>query len=129
MAAIFLMLFCALLFLQCMFTQGDAGPYDPACKTMDIVITQKILGVVQGDVLRFEATINNTCSCPQEKIMAYCKGFNTENYPDPAVLAIFPPTCLINQGLPVYFNTPLKFTYTWMSPSHFPLMSSHVLCP
>ncbi|KAL4192007.1 hypothetical protein AMTRI_Chr06g191840 [Amborella trichopoda] len=109
---------------------GDAGPYDSPCKTTDIAITQKIDGVVEGDILRFEATINNTCYCPQEKVMVYCKGFNTKDYPDPVVLEMLDPgTCVINQGLPVYFNKPLKFTYTWMSPSHFPLMSSHVLCP
>ncbi|ERN06290.1 hypothetical protein AMTR_s00016p00222200 [Amborella trichopoda] len=101
-----------------------------SCKTTDIVITQEIVGVVHGDVLQFEVTINNTCYCMQTMVMVYCGGFHTMDYPDPAVFEMLDTwTCIINHGLPVYWNTPLTFRYTWMRPSHFPIMGSDVLCP
>ncbi|KAL4192000.1 hypothetical protein AMTRI_Chr06g191780 [Amborella trichopoda] len=126
MASIFLQLLCALLLVHCIFTQADYPP----CKIRDILITQEIVGVVHGDIPQFEVTINNTCYCDQDGVLVYCAGFETMEEPDPTIFTMVSTSiCLINQGLTIYEGSPLTFRYAWWRPSHFPLITSHVLCP
>ncbi|ONK77858.1 hypothetical protein A4U43_C02F11520 [Asparagus officinalis] len=91
------------------FSRGAFGE----CNISSIKLSQSSTGVLVQGKIEYEVTLSNDCICSQSSLYVSCDGFKTTEPVDPNVFKVEGSRCIINNGLPVFQDNPVKFKYAW----------------
>ncbi|KAL5213223.1 hypothetical protein ABZP36_024070 [Zizania latifolia] len=119
------------LALRCSATQGgDDVAEAAACRKTDLVVRQRATGRVVEGKPEYAVEVANRCRCAQSRVLLRCYGLSSVESVDPrAIRPVDDERCVLHGGRPIRRGAPpVRFTYAWMTPFDFPLVSSQVHC-
>ncbi|KAG8070783.1 hypothetical protein GUJ93_ZPchr0006g44627 [Zizania palustris] len=128
---VFLLLLLLLaLALRCRAIQGGAEAAAAACRATDLVVRQRATGRVVEGKPEYAVEVANRCRCAQSRVLLRCYGLSSVESVDPrAIRPVDDERCVLHGGRPIRRGAPpVRFTYAWMTPFDFPLVSSQVHC-
>ncbi|CAL5032425.1 unnamed protein product [Urochloa decumbens] len=100
------------------------------CRRGDLVVRQRATGRTVEGKPEYAVEVRNACRCAQSRVVLRCYGLSTVEPVDPrAIRAVDGERCLLQGGraLPARGGA-VRFTYAWMTPQDFPLVSSQPHC-
>ncbi|CAL5027833.1 unnamed protein product [Urochloa decumbens] len=100
------------------------------CRRGDLVVRQRATGRTVEGKPEYAVEVRNACRCAQSRVVLRCYGLSTVEPVDPrAIRAVDAERCLLRGGraLPARGGA-VRFTYAWMTPQDFPLLSSQPHC-
>ncbi|CAD6261132.1 unnamed protein product [Miscanthus lutarioriparius] len=100
------------------------------CRRGDLVVRQRATGRVVEGKPEYAVEVRNACRCAQSRVLLRCYGLSSVEAVDPrAIRAVDGERCLLRGGraLPPRGGA-VRFTYAWMTPQDFPLVSAHPHC-
>ncbi|KAJ1270702.1 hypothetical protein BS78_06G072000 [Paspalum vaginatum] len=100
------------------------------CRRGDLVVRQRATGRVVEGKPEYAVEVRNACRCAQSRVLLRCYGLSSVEAVDPrAIRAVDADRCLLRGGraLPARGGR-VRFTYAWMTPQDFPLVSSQPHC-
>ncbi|KAL5207008.1 hypothetical protein ABZP36_031443 [Zizania latifolia] len=126
------LLLLAFAFL-CNATKGGdevAAAAAAACRATDLVVRQRATGRVVEGKPEYAVEVTNRCRCAQSRVLLRCYGLSSVEPVDPrAIRPVDDERCVLHAGRPIRRGAPpVRFTYAWMTPFDFPLVSSQVHC-
>ncbi|XP_006648667.3 protein TAPETUM DETERMINANT 1-like [Oryza brachyantha] len=122
--------FSLLLASVCNATAQGAGEVAAACRATDLVVRQRATGRVVEGKPEYAVEVANRCRCAQSRVLLRCYGLSSVESVDPrAIRPVDDDRCVLRGGRPIRRGAPpVRFTYAWMTPFDFPLVSSQVHC-
>uniref|UniRef100_A0A0D9VGB4 Uncharacterized protein n=1 Tax=Leersia perrieri TaxID=77586 RepID=A0A0D9VGB4_9ORYZ len=101
-----------------------------ACRGTDLVVRQRATGRVVEGKPEYAVEVSNRCRCAQSRVLLRCYGLSSVESVDPrAIRPVDGERCVLHGGRPIRRGAPpVRFTYAWMTPFDFPLVSSQVHC-
>ncbi|WVZ85373.1 hypothetical protein U9M48_032310 [Paspalum notatum var. saurae] len=105
---------------------ATAGP----CRRGDLVVRQRATGRVVEGKPEYAVEVRNACRCAQSRVVLRCYGLSSVEAVDPrAIRAVDADRCLLRGGraIPARGGR-VRFTYAWMTPQDFPLLSAQPHC-
>ncbi|KAF0934638.1 hypothetical protein E2562_026132 [Oryza meyeriana var. granulata] len=117
------------LSLLCDATQGEGEVVAAACRATDLVVRQRATGRVVEGKPEYAVEVANRCRCAQSRVLLRCYGLSSVESVDPhAIRPVDDERCVLHGGRPIRRGAPpVRFTYAWMTPFDFPLISSQRL--
>lgn len=106
------------------------APTATGCRRGDLVVRQRATGRVVEGKPEYAVEVRNACRCAQSRVLLRCYGLSSVEAVDPrAIRAVDARRCLLRGGraLPPRGGA-VRFTYAWMTPQDFPLLSSRPHC-
>lgn len=107
-------------------SSGGAG-----CRRGDVVVRQRATGRTVEGKPEYAVEVRNACRCAQSRVVVRCYGLSSVEAVDPrAIRAVDGERCLLRGGraLPPRSGAAVRFTYAWMTPQDFPLVSAQPHC-
>lgn len=125
-----ILLFLILLLVVAAAAAAAASPAAAGCRRGDLVVRQRATGRVVEGKPEYAVEVRNACRCAQSRVLLRCYGLSSVEAVDPrAIRAVDDERCLLRGGraLPARGGA-VRFTYAWMTPQDFPLVSSQPHC-
>uniref|UniRef100_A0A0D3F5K1 Uncharacterized protein n=1 Tax=Oryza barthii TaxID=65489 RepID=A0A0D3F5K1_9ORYZ len=118
------------LALLCDASQGEGAAAAAACRAADLVVRQRATGRVVEGKPEYAVEVANRCRCAQSRVLLRCYGLSSVESVDPrAIRPVDDERCVLRGGRAIRRGAPpVRFTYAWMTPFDFPLVSSQVHC-
>ncbi|KAL6874373.1 hypothetical protein ACP4OV_013393 [Aristida adscensionis] len=126
--------FCVLLLVLALAAApSDAGAAPKAaaagCRRSDVVVRQRATGRTVEGKPEYAVEVRNACRCAQSRVVVRCYGLSSVEAVDPrAIRAVDGERCLLRGGRAIPPARAVRFTYAWMTPQDFPLLSSRPHC-
>ncbi|KAF8715386.1 hypothetical protein HU200_027026 [Digitaria exilis] len=101
------------------------------CRRGDVVVRQRLTGRTVEGKPEYAVEVRNACRCAQSRVVLRCYGLSSVEAVDPrAIRAVDDERCLLRGGraLAPRGGGVVRFTYAWMTPQDFPLVSAHPHC-
>lgn len=100
------------------------------CRRGDLVVRQRATGRVVEGKPEYAVEVRNACRCAQSRVLLRCYGLSSVEAVDPrAIRAVDGDRCLLRGGRALApRGGAVRFTYAWMTPQDFPLLSSRPHC-
>nr|ACG27310.1 LGC1 [Zea mays] len=100
------------------------------CRRGDLVVRQRATGRVVEGKPEYAVEVRNACRCAQSRVLLRCYGLSSVEAVDPrAIRAVDGERCLLRGGRALApRGGAVRFTYAWMTPQDFPLLSSRPHC-
>ncbi|KAL0297137.1 UNVERIFIED_CONTAM: hypothetical protein Sradi_6765800 [Sesamum radiatum] len=90
-----------------------AGTYEYECFPGNVTVDQLPTGEEVMNKTVWKVIVGNKCSCTFEEVKLFCAGFQSIKTINSSVISKSESLCLVNDGLPIYPNTEVTFTYAW----------------
>ncbi|XP_062225470.1 protein TAPETUM DETERMINANT 1-like [Phragmites australis] len=125
-----LLLVLAVLALVSGAGAGAAAGAPPRCRRADLVVRQRATGRTVEGKPEYAVEVRNACRCAQSRVVLRCYGLSSVEAVDPrAIRAVDGERCLLRGGRALAARGgAVRFTYAWMTPQDFPLLSSQAHC-
>ncbi|CAN6234817.1 unnamed protein product [Urochloa humidicola] len=110
---------------------GNKTTSGGGCRRGDVVVRQRATGRTVEGKPEYAVEVRNACRCAQSRVVLRCYGLSTVEPVDPrAIRAVDAERCLLRGGraLPPRGRAAVRFTYAWMTPQDFPILSSQPHC-
>lgn len=106
------------------------APTATGCRRGDLVVRQRATGRVVEGKPEYAVEVRNACRCAQSRVLLRCYGLSSVEAVDPrAIRAVDGERCLLRGGRALApRGGAVRFTYAWMTPQDFPLLSSRPHC-
>lgn len=124
-------------FLVCGIAAAAAAPpgkknatRTAGCRRGELVVRQRATGRTVEGKPEYAVEVRNACRCAVSRVLLRCYGLSSVEAVDPrAIRAVDAERCLLRGGraLPARGGA-VRFTYAWMTPQDFPLLSSTPHC-
>ncbi|CAN6270425.1 unnamed protein product [Urochloa humidicola] len=100
------------------------------CRRGELVVRQRATGRTVEGKPEYAVEVQNACRCAQSRVVLRCYGLSTVEPVDPgAIRAVDDERCLLRGGRALAARGgAVRFTYAWMTPQDFPLVSSQPHC-
>ncbi|CAO2034794.1 unnamed protein product [Urochloa humidicola] len=100
------------------------------CRRGDLVVRQRATGRTVEGKPEYAVEVRNACRCAQSRVVLRCYGLSTVEPVDPgAIRAVDDERCLLRGGRALAARGgAVRFTYAWMTPQDFPLVSAQPHC-
>ncbi|NP_001145016.2 uncharacterized protein LOC103646559 precursor [Zea mays] len=98
------------------------APTATGCRRGDLVVRQRATGRVVEGKPEYAVEVRNACRCAQSRVLLRCYGLSSVGGRGPARHPRRGRPALPPRGGAV------RFTYAWMTPQDFPLLSSRPHC-
>lgn len=99
------------------------------CRRSDLVVRQSATGRVVEGKPEYAVEVSNRCRCAQSRVLLRCYGLSSVEAVDPrAIRPVDDERCVLGGGGPIARGAAVRFTYAWMTPQDFPLLSSQTHC-
>ena len=101
------------------------------CRRGDVVVRQRATGRTVEGKPEYAVEVRNACRCAQSRVVVRCYGLSSVEAVDPrAIRAVDADRCLLRGGraLAPRGGAAVRFTYAWMTPQDFPLVSAQPHC-
>ncbi|GJN27815.1 hypothetical protein PR202_gb15867 [Eleusine coracana subsp. coracana] len=100
------------------------------CRRGDLVVRQRATGRTVEGKPEYAVEVRNACRCAVSRVLLRCYGLSSVEAVDPrAIRAVDDERCLLRGGRPLApRGGAVRFTYAWMTPQDFPLLSSRSHC-
>ncbi|RLM66667.1 LGC1 precursor [Panicum miliaceum] len=112
--------------------EGSAATTKPpaGCRRGDLVVRQRATGRTVEGKPEYAVEVRNACRCAQSRVVLRCYGLSSVEAVDPrAIRAVDGERCLLRGGRALApRGGAVLFTYAWMTPQDFPLVSSQAHC-
>ncbi|PAN37839.1 hypothetical protein GQ55_7G118100 [Panicum hallii var. hallii] len=112
--------------------EGSAATTKPpaGCRRGDLVVRQRATGRTVEGKPEYAVEVRNACRCAQSRVVLRCYGLSSVEAVDPrAIRAVDGERCLLRGGRALApRGGAVRFTYAWMTPQDFPLVSSQAHC-
>ncbi|RCV33342.1 hypothetical protein SETIT_7G076500v2 [Setaria italica] len=108
-----------------------AAPSASGCRRGDVVVRQRATGRTVEGKPEYAVEVRNACRCAQSRVVLRCYGLSSVEAVDPrAIRAVDAERCLLRGGraLAPRGGAAVRFTYAWMTPQDFPLVSAQPHC-
>jgi hypothetical protein len=94
------------------------------------VVRQRATGRTVEGKPEYAVEVRNACRCAQSRVVLRCYGLSSVEAVDPrAIRAVDGERCLLRGGRALApRGGAVRFTYAWMTPQDFPLVSSTPHC-
>ncbi|EEC73253.1 hypothetical protein OsI_07369 [Oryza sativa Indica Group] len=112
------------------YNKGEGPAVAAACRAADLVVRQRATGRVVEGKPEYAVEVANRCRCAQSRVVLRCYGLSSVESVDPrAIRPVDDERCVLRGGRAIRRGAPpVRFTYAWMTPFDFPLVSSQVHC-
>ncbi|KAL0447310.1 UNVERIFIED_CONTAM: Hydroxyproline O-galactosyltransferase HPGT3 [Sesamum latifolium] len=87
--------------------------YEYECFPGNVTVDQLPTGEKVMNKTVWKVIVGNKCSCAFEEVKLFCAGFQSIKTINSSVISKSENLCLVNDGLPIYPNTEVSFTYAW----------------
>ncbi|KAL0327407.1 UNVERIFIED_CONTAM: Hydroxyproline O-galactosyltransferase HPGT3 [Sesamum angustifolium] len=94
-------------------TYSGQGTYEYECFPGNVTVDQLPTGEEVMNKTVWKVIVGNKCSCTFEEVKLFCAGFQSIKTINSSVISKSQNLCLVNDGLPIYPNTEVTFTYAW----------------
>jgi hypothetical protein len=105
------------------------------CRRGDLVVRQRLTGRTVEGKPEYAVEVRNTCRCAVSRVLLRCYGLSSVEAVDPrAIRAVDAERCLLRGGRALAprgrggSGAVVRFTYAWMTPQDFPVVSSRTRC-
>ncbi|GJN03123.1 hypothetical protein PR202_ga20532 [Eleusine coracana subsp. coracana] len=100
------------------------------CRRGELVVRQRATGRTVEGKPEYAVEVWNACRCAVSRVLLRCYGLSSVEAVDPrAIRAVDDERCLLRGGRPLApRGGAVRFTYAWMTPQDFPLLSSRSHC-
>ena len=100
------------------------------CRRGELVVRQRATGRTVEGKPEYVVEVRNACRCVQSRVVVRCYGLSSVEAVDPrAIRAVDGERCLLRGGRALApRGGAVRFTYAWMTPQDFPLVSSTPHC-
>ena len=100
------------------------------CRRGELVVRQRATGRTVEGKPEYAVEVRNACRCAQSRVVMRCYGLSSVEAVDPrAIRAVDGERCLLRGGRALApRGGAVRFTYAWMTPQDFPLVSSTPHC-
>lgn len=130
-ASLFYLLLIALAVVSNAYevTAGRGVVAASGCRRSDLVVRQSATGRVVEGKPEYAVEVSNRCRCAQSRVLLRCYGLSSVEAVDPrAIRPVDDERCVLGGGGPIARGAAVRFTYAWMTPQDFPLLSSQTHC-